>query len=242
MSELIQFEEWLRTVCFQKPTPDAYDLAKCAWIESRKQAESANSALLDEAKRHSEFMNGSGWRPIDTAPLDGSYILVTNPESGGAWVAKYDPVYPSGYRPENPWSCMMLNTWHLKPHHSTVPTHWQQMPQALQQSTPTPVSATTGNTSMEVTQQMIDRFLSWKLPEDFSPDCGVSFDKRPPDAKGYARPWPVGTSLLTATQARQMLEHVLQAPTPLEQKKADPVYDKLSGFYVDAPLEQSGEV
>ena len=25
------FETWLRTVCFQKPTPEAYDLAKCAW-------------------------------------------------------------------------------------------------------------------------------------------------------------------------------------------------------------------
>ncbi len=27
----IAFEAWLRTVCFQKPTPEAYDLAKDAW-------------------------------------------------------------------------------------------------------------------------------------------------------------------------------------------------------------------
>lgn len=27
----MEFEEWLRTVCFQKPTPEAYDLAKCAY-------------------------------------------------------------------------------------------------------------------------------------------------------------------------------------------------------------------
>lgn len=26
-----QFEMWLRTVCFQSPTPEAYDLALCAW-------------------------------------------------------------------------------------------------------------------------------------------------------------------------------------------------------------------
>lgn len=26
-----EVEMWLRTVCFQKPTPEAYDLAKCAW-------------------------------------------------------------------------------------------------------------------------------------------------------------------------------------------------------------------
>lgn len=29
-----EFEKWLRTVCFQKPTPEAYDLAKCAWKQS----------------------------------------------------------------------------------------------------------------------------------------------------------------------------------------------------------------
>ena len=30
------FEKWLRTVCFQKPTDEAYDLAKAAWIEATK--------------------------------------------------------------------------------------------------------------------------------------------------------------------------------------------------------------
>jgi hypothetical protein len=28
-----EFETWLRTVCFQEPTPEAYDLAKSAWKE-----------------------------------------------------------------------------------------------------------------------------------------------------------------------------------------------------------------
>jgi hypothetical protein len=28
------FEEWLRSVCFQKPTKEAYDLALAAWRES----------------------------------------------------------------------------------------------------------------------------------------------------------------------------------------------------------------
>jgi hypothetical protein len=27
----LTFEEWLRTVCFQAPTAEAYDLAKDAW-------------------------------------------------------------------------------------------------------------------------------------------------------------------------------------------------------------------
>ena len=68
---------------------------------------------------------------------------------------------------------------------------------------------------MKVTDEMVQRFLSWKLPEDFRPDAGIRFDpyfnvafnaKRglPPQKHE-----PVGTNLLNAEQARQMLEHVL---------------------------------
>jgi len=31
-----EFERWLKTVCFREPTPAAYDLAKCAWLEATK--------------------------------------------------------------------------------------------------------------------------------------------------------------------------------------------------------------
>ena len=34
----MNFEEWLRAVCFQKPTPEAYDLARDAWKQAYKQA------------------------------------------------------------------------------------------------------------------------------------------------------------------------------------------------------------
>ncbi|CAN7411711.1 hypothetical protein LJR074_002610 [Acidovorax sp. LjRoot74] len=56
-----------------------------------------------------------------------------------------------------------------------------------------------------VTDEMVARFLGWKLPPDFYPDCHVSFDR----AATGAGSWPVGTNLLTAVQARAMLEHVL---------------------------------
>lgn len=52
--------------------------------------------------------------------------------------------------------------------------------------------------------KMVDRFLSWKLPEDFAPDCGISFT--PPNT---AHSWPIGTNLLTAEQAKKMIEHIL---------------------------------
>lgn len=51
---------------------------------------------------------------------------------------------------------------------------------------------------------LVDRFLCWKLPDDFTPDCGVSFIPI-----GNANSWPVGTNLLTAEQARKMFECLL---------------------------------
>lgn len=61
-----------------------------------------------------------------------------------------------------------------------------------------------------VTDDMVSRFLGWRLPDDFYPDCGVSF--KPPMHEGKPLSWPTGTNLLHAGQARQMLEHVLAAP------------------------------
>ena len=62
---------------------------------------------------------------------------------------------------------------------------------------------------------MVDRFLNWRLPHDFAPDCGITFDGCKPDALGYAPSWPVGTNLFTADQARAMLEYVIHG----EEKK-----------------------
>lgn len=70
----------------------------------------------------------SKWRSIDTAPKDGSYILLANEH--GSWVGTWKPVFVSGFRPDNPWSSMMLNHRHMKRFASIVPTHWQPMPPA----------------------------------------------------------------------------------------------------------------
>lgn len=69
---------------------------------------------------------------------------------------------------------------------------------------------------MKVTDEMVSRFLGWTLPKTFAPDCGISFDKRPPDARGYPTGWPIGTNLFTADEARAMLEHVLVAAPPVQ--------------------------
>ncbi len=49
------FELWLRTVCFQKPTPEAYDLAKDAWENGRAHGRGdtvmVQPITLEQAKR-----------------------------------------------------------------------------------------------------------------------------------------------------------------------------------------------
>lgn len=53
---------------------------------------------------------------------------------------------------------------------------------------------------MIITDEMVDRFLRWPLPDSVCSDpCATK--------KGY--PNRTGTSLLTANEARQMLEYLL---------------------------------
>lgn len=65
-----------------------------------------------------------------------------------------------------------------------------------------------GDFTNDQLRAMVSRFLCWPLPKTFGPDCHISFDR----AKAQANhAWPVGTNLLTADEARAMLEHVLDA-------------------------------
>ena len=59
----MKFETWLRTVCFQNPTPEAYDLAKCAW-------QAAQSAKIPD-----------GWISVDEQiPPENLEVLVIHAE------------------------------------------------------------------------------------------------------------------------------------------------------------------
>lgn len=60
-------------------------------------------------------------------------------------------------------------------------------------------------------KHMANRFLGWKLPENFNPDAGISFT---PDFNvGTAHPMkhqPSGTNLFDATQAEAMVRHMVE--------------------------------
>jgi hypothetical protein len=70
-----------------------------------------------------------------------------------------------------------------------------------------------------VTDEMIARFLSWKLPKAFSPDGGIRFEREYEGVDGKLYPHePTGTNLFDYAQAKAMLEHVLgQEPAALSQ-------------------------
>lgn len=62
-------------------------------------------------------------------------------------------------------------------------------------------------------KQMVDRFLSWKLPEDFNPDGGVSVDRVYLAKLPASHPGPSGTNLFSATQADAMVRYMLEGMT-----------------------------
>ncbi|WP_190241463.1 hypothetical protein [Rhizobium sp. N122] len=63
-------------------------------------------------------------------------------------------------------------------------------------------------------KHMVDRFLSWKLPENFRPDAGISFraeyNENTPHPMKHE---PSGTNLLDAVQAEAMVRHMIEGLT-----------------------------
>ena len=55
-------------------------------------------------------------------------------------------------------------------------------------------------------QQMVDNFLGWRIPRDFCPDNGVSFN---PDKCVSFGGMPIGSNLFTYEQAREMVDFML---------------------------------
>lgn len=58
---------------------------------------------------------------------------------------------------------------------------------------------------------MVERFLQWKLPENFNPDGGISFERT---GNAHRPEWsykrePTGTNLFDATQAEQMIRYLV---------------------------------
>lgn len=68
----------------------------------------------------------------------------------------------------------------------------------------------------EQIKYMVNRFLGWKLPADFNPDAGISFEPEfnreymAKQGKPPMRHEPVGTNLLNVTQAEAMVRYIVE--------------------------------
>lgn len=67
-------------------------------------------------------------------------------------------------------------------------------------------------------KHMVDRFLGWKLPEYFNPDCGISFKRTFNEHTAHPmKHEPVGTNLFDATQAAAMVRYMVDGMPPTEE-------------------------
>ena len=72
-------------------------------------------------------MTDAKWQPIETAPRDGTRVMLGN--AAGVWVADWIPVYRTGYRPDDPWHSALLNHDHIRESaRYEAPTHWMPLP------------------------------------------------------------------------------------------------------------------
>jgi hypothetical protein len=85
----------------------------------------------------------------------------------------------------------------------------------------------------EQIKYMTDRFLAWKLPDNFNPDYGISYTRPnyPASLDG-----PSGTNLFDATQAEAMVRYMVEgigAVAPLA--KAPVTIEELEQILRDEP-------
>lgn len=90
--------------------------------------------------------------------------------------------------------------------------------------------------------KLVNKFLSWKLPKDFSPDCGIVFNKHE-----NHHITPVGTNLFTAAQAKDMFSMLL-ADAQIVHEEASLisivpcVHDALFTFYRDPTHDNANDL
>lgn len=65
----------------------------------------------------------------------------------------------------------------------------------------------------EMIKHMVQRFLTWRLPEDFHPDAGISFEaifNEGIEGVTPAKHEPTGTNLFDAAQAEAMVRYMVE--------------------------------
>jgi len=80
----------------------------------------------------------------------------------------------------------------------------------------------------EQIKHMVNRFLMWRLPENFNPDGGISFKRVVNENTAYPRKSePVGTNLFDYTQAKEMVSHMIDGMPSAKWTCPDCDYDSM---------------
>jgi hypothetical protein len=101
------FEAWLRTTCFQKPTPEAYDLAKEAW---KAALEERNAVVEQEWQREAmavlreldkSTLAQPDWPRMAQLLKEAARVIeaLASPKSDEARDALWQPTAPKEYAP-----------------------------------------------------------------------------------------------------------------------------------------------
>jgi hypothetical protein len=71
----------------------------------------------------------------------------------------------------------------------------------------------------EQIKYMVNRFLQWRLPENFNPDGGISFKGTFNEHTSHPmKHEPVGTNLFDFTQAEGMIRYMMEGMPPAESE------------------------
>ena len=71
-------------------------------------------------------------------------------------------------------------------------------------------------------KHMVDRFLSWRLPQPWNPDNGIRYERPNYSHAPADHDWPTGTNLFDGQQATEMVRYMLQGLPAVPPQPAQP--------------------
>ena len=91
-------------------------------------------------------------------------------------------------------------------------------------------------------KHMVDRFLSYRFPEDIQPDGGLSIRRVFNEGTPHEfKATPSGTNLLNATQATEMVRHMLEGLSVFGEVWRDKFIHKICVAVAELPDRTSPE-
>lgn len=199
------------------PTIVEVDPAPPGWYEERERtSQQERAAELAKVQAQVTVMNeaceAAGVNPIAVAFRALANVMQSDPSYAWTWHCNMAMPIHDSMSETQPQRHALANVAaaRIMAHVFDVNTMSTYESDLEREHVSTPAKTAESAAKIHITNEMVNRFLSWPLPPDFAPDGGISFQRE----SGYDHPEfgrtkakPIGTNLFTAIQARAMLEH-----------------------------------